>query len=80
MNVDGVFSGHRLVDGGPALLLSTLLCRSQFWPGWGAGLWEKEHNILTHPLIGRQVRTMCAKRSTWRNKYIARSSWSMELC
>lgn len=29
VNVDGVFSG-RLVDGGPALLLSTLLCRSQF--------------------------------------------------
>ena len=30
VNVDGVFSGHHLVDGEPALLLSTLLCRSQF--------------------------------------------------
>ena len=30
VNVDSVFSGHHLVDGGPALLLSTLLCRSHF--------------------------------------------------
>ena len=28
VNVDSVFSGHHLVDGGPALLLTTLLCRS----------------------------------------------------
>ena len=30
VNIDSVFSGHHLVDGGPALLLSTLLCRSHF--------------------------------------------------
>ena len=30
VNVDGVFSGHHLVDSGPALLLSTLLCKSPF--------------------------------------------------
>ena len=34
MNVDGVFSGHHLVDGGPALLLlAALLCGSHLSPG-----------------------------------------------
>ena len=28
VNVGGVFSGHHLVDGGPALLLAILLCGS----------------------------------------------------
>ena len=28
VNVDGVFSCHHLVDGGPALLLAALLCGS----------------------------------------------------